>query len=213
MDFIYEKEIHVENYFSLLSPSLQAHCHRAAQLAADILDLAKHAQLYDDETVYVKEDVLTAVRYHDIGMALIPEEIVNKNEDLSHAEYRIFLQHTTFGGKLLEKYHKSGNFPLQQLNMWQLAAQIAVSHHERWDGKGFPFGLRATAIPLAARATAIADAFDSFVSGTPWRMALPAEYALLEIINRSRTWYDPELIQLLAQHLEVLHIIRDTKKM
>jgi putative two-component system response regulator len=100
-------------------------------------------------------------------------------------EVEVMKQHTTNGAAVL-----AGS----QSALIQLAEQIALTHHERWDGTGYPQGLRGTGIPLAGRICAICDVFDALTSARPYKEAWSTEQALAEIGRQSGTQFDPELV-------------------
>jgi putative two-component system response regulator len=115
------------------------------------------------------ELIRRAAPLHDVGKIGIPDHILLKPGKLTVEEFEIMKTHTTIGAKILS----GSQFPLLQL-----ARDIAYSHHERWDGAGFPQGLRGETIPLEARIVAVADAYDAMISNRPYRQAL----------SRQETW-------------------------
>jgi putative two-component system response regulator len=122
---------------------------------------------------------------HDIGKIGIPDHILLKTDKLNQDEWEIMKQHTVIGGKILEK---------SPIDFIQLGEIIALTHHEKWDGSGYPQGLAGTQISMAGRITAIADAFDAIGSQRPYKKALPVEKSL-EIIKNSRgTHFDPDAV-------------------
>lgn len=204
-DFIYTQDIKLERYYSELPASLREHCERTAILAARIWDKVDRRESTDGFAFMTSEEFGNAVRLHDIGFSLIPEQIFDNREDLSAAEKRVYQQHTTYGGKLIEKYYKAKDMRSRILKLWQLTAETAVSHHERWDGKGYPFGLRASAIPLGSRIAAIADGFDVLAYGEICRMPIIPDYALMEINERSGTHYDPDIVRVCMENVEIFN--------
>jgi putative two-component system response regulator len=122
---------------------------------------------------------------HDVGKVGIPDHILLKPGPLEPAERTVMETHTTVGGELLA----GSRSPLVQL-----AEQIARSHHERWDGTGYPHGLRGDAIPLAARICAICDVFDALLSARPYKAPWTLEQTLTELRTQRGRHFDPELI-------------------
>lgn len=100
-------------------------------------------------------DLLAAASLHDVGRAGIPKAILNKQGALDAAERRVLQNHTRIGHRMLARSHEP---------MLDLAADIALHHHERWDGSGYPTGLSEERIPLTSRAIALAETFDSLLS-------------------------------------------------
>ncbi len=144
------------------------------------------------------ESILYAAPMHDVGKIGIPDRILLKPGKLDPAEWEIMKQHTVLGSDIL-KGAKS--------DLIRLAETIAVGHHEKWDGSGYPKGLRKDETPVSARITAAADVFDALTSDRPYRKALPPERAF-EIIGEGRgTHFDPDVADaFLAKRDEALKI-------
>ncbi len=126
-----------------------------------------------------------AAPLHDVGKICVPDKILRKSGKLSRQEFQLMQSHTVIGGQIL------GSSPFAVL---QMAAQIARSHHERWDGAGYPDGLAGEAIPFAARVTAIADAFDALTHPRPYKEAWSLEKTILTIEAESGRHFDPSLV-------------------
>ncbi|QER41327.1 response regulator [Thermodesulfobacterium sp. TA1] len=122
---------------------------------------------------------------HDIGKLGIPDKILLKPGPLTPKEWEIMKLHTIIGAKILEG---------SNIKYLKAAQKIALYHHERWDGKGYPCGLKGKKIPLFARIVAIADVFDALTSNRPYRRALPYDIALQIIKSEKGTRFDPELV-------------------
>jgi HD-GYP domain-containing protein (c-di-GMP phosphodiesterase class II) len=122
---------------------------------------------------------------HDIGKVGIPEHILCKPAALDAAEWRVMREHPTIGAHIVA--------PIRFL---EGAVDIVRSHHERWDGMGYPMGLRHEEIPLAARIFAIADSFDAMTNDRPYRKAMPTEQAVDEIVLGACTQFDPDVVQI-----------------
>lgn len=131
------------------------------------------------------ELLLLAAPMHDIGKIGTPDYVLLKPGKLDPAEWAIMQQHATIGAEIL------GNHDDPLLAM---ARAIAESHHEKWDGSGYPLGLRGEAIPLAARIVAIADVFDALTSVRPYKAAWPVERARQTIVEDAGKHFDPALI-------------------
>lgn len=206
LSVVENKEIDIYEFFSELQPSVKRHCGRVANGTALLLQKALESGLCDEEPLSMPiDEILTAVSFHDIGKVLIPERILNKVNKLSSAEYQVYKKHTNYGAKILQRYSNSSRCEKEKKGMWQLAAQVALSHHERWDGEGYPFGLLATAIPLVARATTILDFYDEIVSDDIDHLNLPHEYGLLEIVDNSGTRFDPELVSVFKKNADAFY--------
>ncbi len=122
---------------------------------------------------------------HDVGKIGIPDRILLKPGKLDPDEWEIMKQHTIIGAQIL-----AGS----DAEFISLAEVIALTHHEKWDGSGYPRGLRKSEIPLAGRIVAIADVFDALTSQRPYKEPFPTEESL-DMIRQSRgTHFDPEVV-------------------
>ncbi len=130
----------------------------------------------------------TAAMFHDIGKISIPDHILNKPGKLTQEEFEIVKTHTTKGYDIL--------FTADQYS--ELAIH-ASSHHERWDGKGYPNGLKAEGIPLFSRIICITDAYEAMTSDRPYRKKMSKEAAAREIVLNAGTQFDPELAKLFVE--------------
>lgn len=134
-----------------------------------------------------------AAPMHDVGKVAIPDAILLKRGELNPGEREVMQRHTQIGHDILAH---SGS-PLLDL-----AGEIALTHHERFDGSGYPAGLPSQKIPLAGRIVAIADVFDALTSDRPYRARLPLQRAL-EIMREGRgTHFDPVLLDCFLKHLD-----------
>ncbi|MBS0445727.1 MAG: two-component system response regulator [Proteobacteria bacterium] len=141
------------------------------------------------------DDMARAAPLHDIGKVAIPDAILLKPGRLSAPEWEVMKTHSTAGAALLQRaIDRLGNAAGRLLLYGQ---QIARHHHERWDGSGYPDGLAGTAIPLAARLTAVADVYDALISRRPYKDPLTAEEALRYITADSGRHFDPLLVRAL----------------
>jgi response regulator RpfG family c-di-GMP phosphodiesterase len=127
---------------------------------------------------------------HDVGKIAIPDAILRKPAPLSDDEWEIMKTHTTIGADLLA----GSRSPLVQMG-----EVIARTHHERWDGSGYPAGLAGEGIPLVGRICAVADVFDALTSPRPYKHAWSTEDALAEISAQSGRHFDPRLAALLPE--------------
>ncbi|HEY0784036.1 MAG TPA: HD domain-containing phosphohydrolase [Thermoanaerobaculia bacterium] len=151
------------------------------------------------------EDQVAAIGHaatmHDVGKIGIPDAILLKPGSLTPEERRIMQGHAVIGGRILE------NSSSELLSAGQV---IALSHHERWDGTGYPRGLAGEAIPLEGRICAVADVFDALTTDRPYRSAMDPNAALMLMVEGRGTHFDPRLLDLFAAHFaEVLAIWRE----
>lgn len=127
-----------------------------------------------------------AAPLHDVGKIAIPDRILLKPNMLTPQEWGIMKTHTTIGAKIVS----GPNYPILRT-----AETIALSHHERWDGSGYPHGIGGESIALPARIVAVADAFDAMTHPRPYRPARPAEEALAELERGAGTHFDPRCVE------------------
>jgi len=144
------------------------------------------------------ELLLNAAPMHDIGKIGIPDNILRKPGKLDDEEWEMMRQHTKFGAEILGD---------QDSVLLQLAREIALSHHEKWNGKGYPNGLAGAEIPLESRIVAIADVFDALTNERPYKKAWPIEEAVALIERESGEHFDPALVDAFLKALpEMLEI-------
>ena len=136
------------------------------------------------------ELIMRAAPLHDLGKVAISDSVLLKTGSFEGDERESMRQHATVGAQLLEGARS---------DLLATARMIAVAHHERWDGQGYPFGLSGSAIPLPARIVAVADAFDALTHARPYKPAWPLCDALAEI-EREREWqFDPQVVDALLR--------------
>ncbi len=131
------------------------------------------------------ELIRRAAQLHDVGKIGIPDDILLKPGRLMAAEFEVMKTHTTIGAKIL-----SG----ARSDLVRMASTIAYTHHERWDGLGYPRQLRGDAIPHEGRIVAVADVFDALTNPRPYKEAWPVEEALAEIQRQSGGQFDPAIV-------------------
>jgi putative nucleotidyltransferase with HDIG domain len=130
------------------------------------------------------QDLEMAAILHDVGKIAIPEKILNKKTKLTDEEFAVIRQHPVIGETILK--------PVVEL---QTIARIVRHHHERYDGRGYPDGLKGQAIPIGARIMTVADAYDAITSSRPYRDYESHNYAVKEIIKCSGMQFDPEVVE------------------
>ncbi len=140
---------------------------------------------------------------HDIGKADIPERILLKPDKLTREEFDEIKKHTVLGAQALERAYQH----LPKGDIFRMASDIALYHHERWDGKGYPKGLKGDDIPLSAQIVAICDVYDALRSPRPYKPALPHEESMLEIRHECGTQFNPALCDAFFQCAEELRHI------
>lgn len=148
----------------------------------------RFAALLDDALV---ERLFQAAPLHDIGKVGIPDRILLKPGKLSAEEFEIMKQHTTLGYEAIERTQRRVGCHAPVLD---LAAEIALSHQEKWDGSGYPQGLSGEAIPLSARLMALADVYDALISRRVYKPPLPHAQAMAIMAAGRSSHFDPELL-------------------
>ena len=131
------------------------------------------------------DDLELASTMHDVGKIAVPDSLLLKPGRLSPEERAIIRRHTDFGYGILENSASA---------VIALAAEIALTHHERWDGQGYPRGLGGTDIPLSGRIVAVADVFDALVSDRPYKRAWSVEDTLDYIRTNAGSQFDPSCV-------------------
>jgi response regulator RpfG family c-di-GMP phosphodiesterase len=139
--------------------------------------------------------ISVACQLHDIGKVGLPEALLLQQGQYSDAELQKIKRHTTIGAEILS----NSASPLLQAG-----ETIALNHHERWDGSGYPHGLAGDAIPLSARLCAIADVFDALTTPRPYKKEISPEDAWRLIAGASGTLFDPQLVQVFTEELSAL---------
>ena len=147
------------------------------------------------------ELLFTAAPMHDIGKIAIPDHILQKPGPLDDEEWAVMQRHTVLGAEFIGEH----DHPLLAM-----ARDIALTHHERWNGQGYPQGLAGEDIPLSGRIVAIADVFDALTSDRPYHKAWPIERAVELIRHEAGTIFDPELSRLFGEVMrDILRVKRE----
>jgi putative two-component system response regulator len=146
------------------------------------------------------DDLLHAAPMHDVGKIGIPDRILQKPGPLDADEWRVMQGHAAIGAAIIGE-HSSG--------MLALARSIALTHHEKFDGSGYPSGLVGEAIPLAGRIVAIADVFDALTSVRPYKRAWTIEAAVDYLQQQKGRHFDGRLVDLFVQQLPEVCAIRE----
>ncbi len=136
---------------------------------------------------------------HDIGKVIIPVEIATKAGTLTPYEWDVTKRHTTFGAEILR-----GSTSV----LFQMGEVIALTHHERWDGSGYPRGLKGEDIPMGGRISALADVFDALTTKRNYKGEVSIDDALDLIKDSSEMLFDPRLVEIFGDRYEELFRIR-----
>ncbi|MBF4989655.1 two-component system response regulator [Methylophilus sp. QUAN] len=149
---------------------------------------------------YFSEQLIHAAPMHDIGKIGIPDHVLLKPGKLNDEELALMRKHPEMGAKILD----NSTSPLIKL-----AHSVALYHHEKWDGSGYPFGLKGEAIPIEARIVAVADVFDALLNKRPYKEAWPVEAAVAEIESNRGKHFDPAIVDAMLQCLPDLLAINN----
>ncbi|WP_210412484.1 HD domain-containing phosphohydrolase [Leptospira yasudae] len=148
------------------------------------------------------EDIYVAATMHDVGKIGIPDSILLKQEKLTPEEFKVIKTHPVIGANIIGE-HKSG--------VLKVARDICIGHHEKWDGSGYPYGLKGNEISLPARIASIADVFDALHTDRPYKKGWPIGQAVDYILSQAGISFDPELVILFQENLiEILKAKTET---
>ena len=171
-----------------------------ARTSAYVKTLAQRAR---DEGVYadVIDDYFISLMYtlapmHDIGKILVPDDVHKKPGRLTPEEFELMKLHASLGGKVVSEVLDG----ITDEDYLAFASDIATGHHEKWNGSGYPFGLKGEEIPLPARIMAIADVFDALTSERCYKQPMPFEDAVEVIREGSGTHFDPKLVDVFLKY-------------
>ncbi len=157
------------------------HVQRVTALAQELLEIVDPALAADEQLSF-------GFLLHDVGKIGVPDAVLRKPGPLSHEERQVMDTHPVVGHRIVE-----------QAGFSPLVAQIVLTHHERWDGLGYPQGLQGEQIPLATRVFAVADSLDAMTDDRVYRPGIPLEDALAEVVRHSGTQFDPVAVAALCR--------------
>ena len=159
------------------------------------------------ESEQTVEDIALAAVMHDVGKIAIPDAILNKPGRLTAEEFEVMKTHTIQGAKLLE------NIPqMRDHSAYEYAIDIALHHHERWDGRGYPHGLKGDEISVGAQIVSLADVYDALVSPRVYKAAFSHEKALEMILNGQCGVFSPRLLECFRQVHPQIRALYETKE-
>ncbi len=177
--------------------------YREGDLGQHVRRIWHYAELLAGRMGHTQEDqtlIGLAAAMHDIGKVGIPDAILRKPARLNTDEWDVMKTHTTIGARIL-----SGDDHIPLLRM---SRDIALYHHERWDGSGYPRGLREKEIPLPARIVAVADVFDALTHSRVYKTAWPEEIAIQEMARERGRHFDPDVFDAFETNLSKIHEIQ-----
>ena len=168
------------------------HVRNTASYARIILEQMRREGMCPEELT--DEEIRNVVRsapLHDVGKIEISDALLNKPGKLTDEEYARMKNHTLAGERIIARAAEA----VPGSDYLTMAEGLAAYHHERWDGKGYPYGLKGEEIPLPARVMAVADVFDALVSKRSYKEGFPVEKAIAIIREGIGTQFDPQVVQ------------------
>ena len=158
-------------------------------------ELARIPKYQNSITPDYIDDIYQSSILHDIGKVGIPDAILLKPDKLTDEEFAVIKRHTLLGGDAI----KAIEYQIEGKSFLQMGKEIAYSHHEKWDGSGYPAGLKSEDIPLAARIVALADVYDALTTERFYKPAYTHEKSRQIIIGLRTTHFDPEIVDVFLQ--------------
>ena len=190
-----------QNYLTMIRQLGRAADYRDNETGLHVVRVGNYSKLLGLASGFLEsraELLMYASMMHDIGKIGIPDHILLKPAKLTNEEFEIIKGHAEIGAKIIGDH---------DAEVMRMAREVSLSHHEKWNGKGYPNGLSGSDIPLVGRIVAIADVFDALTCVRPYKTAWPVEKALELIANEAGQHFDPDLVKLfLAQEAEVRRI-------
>ena len=169
------------------------HIIRTQRYIKVLMDAMKNEQVYPDEVSALDEElVLQSCQLHDVGKIAVKDSILSKPSKLTQEEFETIKAHTTFGEKVIMQLKEK----TRDSDFLEYARIFAISHHEKWDGSGYPKALKGEEIPLLGRMMAVGDVYDALVEARPYKTAYSHEKAVQIIQEGDGTHFDPALINL-----------------
>lgn len=190
-----------EAYFDTIHHLVIAAEYKDEDTGAHIIRMSRYSALIAEKLGLPSHDVQNifyATPMHDVGKIGIPDNILLNPAKLSDEEFELMKNHTNIGANILAN---------SRAEILQVAQQIAISHHEKWNGKGYPMGLTNNSIPLAGRIVSLPDTFDALTSRRPYKNPYPVEIAC-DIIKKERGEnFDPGIVDVFMDNIdEILKI-------
>ncbi|NJO06543.1 MAG: HD-GYP domain-containing protein [Chloroflexaceae bacterium] len=167
----------------LRDAATEQHTRRVTEMT---IRLARDLGVSDDNLVHIRRGALL----HDIGKIAVPDAILRKNGPLTIDEFKLMKQHTIYAYNLL-----------LSIPFLRPAIDIPAYHHERWDGAGYPWGIKGPEIPFAARIFAVVDVWDALISERPYRSAWHPDHACTYIRQQSGYQFDPVVVEAFLKHI------------
>ena len=173
------------------------HILRTKYYVKALAEKLKHSSRFSDYLTDVRiETIYKCAPLHDIGKVGIPDRILLKPGKLTPEEFDIMKTHALVGSDAIT--HAEERLGIE-VDFLKIAKEIAATHHEKWDGSGYPFGLKGDAIPLSGRLMAVADVYDALISARVYKPAMSHHQAIEMIVQGRGTHFDPDIVDALLQ--------------
>lgn len=205
LSMAFYKNIFLKNIFAIITDTLaEVTEHKDKETGNHIFRISEYAKLialdlmdrdifpHEIDNTFI-ENIKVTSSMHDIGKVSIPDNILNKPSKLDNSEFEIMKSHSQVGGEILS--HLDSQLKKYNINYFEMATDIALHHHEKFNGQGYPNGLKEDEIPLSARIIAVADVLDALLSKRSYKEAFNFEKSYSIIVNDSGSHFDPEIIQ------------------
>jgi len=190
--------------YSNIPRDMRMHMYRVAQYAQVLFTKAKELGVWDDS---LPEDIFNyskeIFQLHDIGRCFVPIDIYNKVEELSNGEMEEIKKHTMYAVRA----ESSVYFAFFPERIMPYFRDVAMMHHERIDGTGYPFGMKGDEIPFMAKVCAIADAYDGMTSWKAYKESMTSEQAMNVLIKESGRQFQPELVECFVRCRKEIELI------
>jgi putative two-component system response regulator len=181
------------------------HIERTSEYVKILINEMKVRGIYSEEmSDWNVEKVSLSARMHDLGKISVTDLIVNKPGKLTNDEYEIMKTHVLNGERIIDEIIAETG----EGDYLHNAKLFAGFHHERWDGKGYPYGLKGTDIPLQGRIMAIVDVYDAITTERPYQKAFTDEEAVQLIMDNAGTRYDPEIAKIFYEVKDQFKAVR-----
>jgi response regulator RpfG family c-di-GMP phosphodiesterase len=203
-DLLYSTTLSLAKLAEARDEDTGEHLERMQAYARLIATLLFENKIYEDELTYSYiEEIEKFSPLHDIGKVGVKDGILLKPGKLTKEEFEEMKKHTLYGAEVLS----TAQLTIQRHGkpIFQRGIEIAKSHQEKWDGSGYPEGLKGDQIPLSARIVAVADVFDALTSKRPYKDAFPFEQSFQIILEGSGTHFDPNIVRCFKENKEKIY--------
>jgi len=183
----------IRSLYSTIARPIRTHMERVANYGDILMKYAYHNQLFPD--LFDKEFFEYSHElflYHDIGKCYIPMDVYNKADELTKEEFELIKKHTVYAKIAHESIYR---IPYPDIIKERLF-NIATYHHERWDGKGYPYGISGKDIPIEAQMCSIADVYDGMISWKPYRTGVNRSEVIKKIVSEKGKQFQPEMVDI-----------------